>query len=200
CGLRRPSELIGKRAANLFPGALARQYEAWDKAVLETGRVQPNRLALASPMGVTGAWLLFSRAPVRNQAGSVVGVAAAARRLRPHDGELVTSHRLKVVVDHIRRRFAEPIRVEKLAQLAKISRSQLERDFIRLFGVTPREFLNKARIEHALSLMQTDAKIAEIAYRCGYTDQSAFSRRFRLAVGMSPRQYRALSGQAGRGA
>ena len=34
-----------------------------------------------------------------------------------------------------------------------------------------------------------EARIADIAYECGYTDHSAFSRQFKSYVGMSPTQY-----------
>jgi AraC-like DNA-binding protein len=34
-----------------------------------------------------------------------------------------------------------------------------------------------------------NTKIAEIAYECGYTDHSAFSRQFKAYAGMSPTEY-----------
>lgn len=42
-------------------------------------------------------------------------------------------------------------------------------------------------------MIESDAghSIAEIAYACGYTDHSAFSRQFKAHAGMSPVQYRA---------
>lgn len=191
CGVRRPADLIGRQAGDVFPASLARKYEAWDKAVLDTGRAQRNRLAVAAPSGVAPSWLLFSRLPVQSASGAVVGIAATARRLRPHDSAILTSHRLKAVVDRIQRRFTEPLNLERLAALARISPSQLERDFARLFGMTPQDFLTNVRMEHALALLDQDLSIAEIAYKCGYADQSAFTRRFRLTVGATPREYRA---------
>ncbi|GAM99027.1 transcriptional regulator of AraC family [alpha proteobacterium U9-1i] len=191
CGVRHPEELIGRHASDVFSAPLARKYEAWDKAVLDTGRAQRNRLAVAAPPGVAPSWLLFSRLPVHSATGAVVGVAATARRLRPHDSAILTSHRLKLVVDRIQRRFTEPLNLTKLAALARISPSQLERDFVRLFGMTPQDFLTNVRMEHALALLDQNLSIAEIAYRCGYADQSAFTRRFRLTIGATPREYRA---------
>ena len=35
-------------------------------------------------------------------------------------------------------------------------------------------------------------KITSIGQACGFTDQSAFTRKFKAEVGMAPRQYRAM--------
>jgi AraC-like DNA-binding protein len=39
-------------------------------------------------------------------------------------------------------------------------------------------------------LLETDEAIAVIALKCGYSDQSAFTRKFRETVGLSPLEYR----------
>jgi AraC family transcriptional regulator len=47
------------------------------------------------------------------------------------------------------------------------------------------------RITNALrQLRETDLTIAEIAAKCGFSDQSYFDRRFRQAFGKSPREWR----------
>jgi AraC family L-rhamnose operon transcriptional activator RhaR/AraC family L-rhamnose operon regulatory protein RhaS len=51
--------------------------------------------------------------------------------------------------------------------------------------------VTRVRIMDALrQLRETDLTIAEIAARCGFSDQSYFDRRFRQAFGRSPRQFR----------
>jgi transcriptional regulator GlxA family with amidase domain len=44
-------------------------------------------------------------------------------------------------------------------------------------------------------LRQTDRSIAAIALETGYSDQSAFTRQFRRATGLSPREYRNAQGR-----
>jgi AraC-like DNA-binding protein len=41
-------------------------------------------------------------------------------------------------------------------------------------------------------LRDTDAPIAAVAMECGYSDQSAFTRKFHQTVGVSPSEYRRL--------
>jgi AraC-like DNA-binding protein len=38
-------------------------------------------------------------------------------------------------------------------------------------------------------LLKTDKPIAAIAVKCGYSDQSAFTRKFCETVGLSPSEY-----------
>jgi len=95
-------------------------------------------------------------------------------------------------VECARVHFAEPLAVSSLADAADMSASQLERTSRRLLGLSPKQLIMRFRLEAALGLMATtDLPIAEIASRCGYYDQSAFSRHFRTTVGTSPATYRA---------
>lgn len=191
CGVKRPERLIGKTARDVFGEGLARRYEALDRQVLGSGQAIINKVDLSAGRGVAPTWLLFSRAPVKDADGEVVGVAATSRRLKAADPEHPTYPRLSAVAERIEQRLDEPLELGSLAAMAQLSKSQLERDFHALFGFTPRDYLQKCRIEKALSLLESEASVAEIAYACGYADHSAFSRRFRDLVGTSPRAYRA---------
>ncbi len=62
----------------------------------------------------------------------------------------------------------------------------------RILNLTPKQLIIKTRLEAATRLLAGERSIAEIAYACGYTDHSAFSRPFKVAVGLSPTDYREL--------
>ncbi len=67
--------------------------------------------------------------------------------------------------------------------------------FIRLFkqyqGITPNDFVLRARMEEAKHLLLFSGhSIARIADTLGYSDVSFFSRQFSKKVGMSPKQFR----------
>lgn len=81
CDVASPRELFGRRAGDLFGVELAGHYEALDRVILTSGRSLKNLLEPTSSLGGGRAWLLFSRVPVRDAAGGVVGVAATARLL-----------------------------------------------------------------------------------------------------------------------
>ncbi len=91
---------------------------------------------------------------------------------------------------YIRQHFARPILLEELTAIAGVSVAQLERHCKRIFQLTPRQMIHKARLGEASLLLLQDVSITEIALRCGYTDHSAFSRQFRALTGFTPTQFR----------
>lgn len=79
------------------------------------------------------------------------------------------------------------ISVENMAQFACLSRKQYERVFFNAVGMKPKEYSNVARFQKSLWLMQNDNRdFANIAYSCGYADQSHFIRECRRYSGTTP--------------
>lgn len=68
------------------------------------------------------------------------------------------------------------------------------RVFARIIGVTPHQYLVRARLRHAARLLaEHDRPITEIAYDVGFGDLSNFVRTFHRAAGVSPRAFRKLA-------
>jgi len=84
---------------------------------------------------------------------------------------------------------------ELLAQEVALSVSQLDRLFIRQFGLTPLQYLERRRLERAMELIRSaPSNIKEICYEVGFGSLAHFSRWFRLKTGVSPRQFRREGG------
>jgi len=67
----------------------------------------------------------------------------------------------------------------------------------RYYGTTPTEFVADVRLRRAATLLATSTRtVADIAYACGFTSASYFSRRFHEAHGASPRQFRVAARNA----
>lgn len=79
------------------------------------------------------------------------------------------------------------ISVENMAQFACLSRKQFERVFFNAVGMKPKEYSNVVRFQKSLWLMQNGNRdFADIAYSCGYADQSHFIRECRHYSGTTP--------------
>lgn len=79
------------------------------------------------------------------------------------------------------------ISVENMAQCACLSRKQFERVFFNAVGMKPKEYSGVARFQKSLWLMQNgNRNFADIAYSCGYADQSHFIRECRRYSGITP--------------
>lgn len=191
CGVEHPSDIYGKNLRDFFPRDIAERYEALDRWVLATGHASTHHFDLTISGKRQPVWAMFSRIPVKDEAGATVGVAAVAHRLIYAEGDHPLYRRISAVARHIRASPEEPLELDALATMAEVSKSQLQRDFLRLFGKTLRGFQHQIRTERAVQLLSQGMPVAEVAYACGYADHSAFSRRFREETGMSPSAYRA---------
>ncbi|MFA5688615.1 MAG: AraC family transcriptional regulator [Kiritimatiellales bacterium] len=84
-----------------------------------------------------------------------------------------------------------PIRIDDLARISGLERTYFSTLFKRTIGCSPKEFLNRRRIQHVLPLLKDPyIQIGEIAEHAGFDDPYYFSRFFKNNTGMSPTMYR----------
>ncbi|MGC1782569.1 MAG: AraC family transcriptional regulator, partial [Acidobacteriaceae bacterium] len=82
------------------------------------------------------------------------------------------------------------LRLSYLADECGLSVSHFSRSFKRSFGVPVHRYLIVRRVERAKILMRSSsAPLSEIALESGFSDQAAFSRKFRAIVGTSPMRW-----------
>jgi len=95
------------------------------------------------------------------------------------------------VREYVDARIAGPILVTDLSALIQRSEAHFSRAFKRTFGVSPHAFIIRRRVELAAQYMlESDVCLADIALRCGFTDQAHFCKRFRQATGERPGSWR----------
>jgi len=87
------------------------------------------------------------------------------------------------------------ISVDDLMTATGMSRSSLNRKMHELFNLSPKDFLQEARIKHACSLLkQTNLSVKEIAYSCGFSNPHYFANCFKSSTGHTPTEYRLQEG------
>jgi transcriptional regulator GlxA family with amidase domain len=87
--------------------------------------------------------------------------------------------------------------VERLAKHAGLSVRTLHRRCLDQLGTTPAKLLDKLRVEHARTLLQTSAVPAKtLASQCGFGSAARMRRAFARELGVGPRAYRMLFGAA----
>lgn len=190
CGFTCREELIGQTAEQVFPARFGPSYTAQDRRVLSSGQGLSDQLELHLYLGRQPIWCLTHKLALRNQQGAVIGLAGTSRDLQGSNSSHPAYSRVAAVDRYIREHFAQPIRLADLTAIAGLSVAQLERHCKRIFHLTPRQLIHKARLDEASRLLHLDLSITDVAQRCGYTDHSAFSRQFRALTGLSPTQYR----------
>lgn len=99
--------------------------------------------------------------------------------------------RIRAVQAYLDRHFAEQLSLPRLAAIGSLSVRQLNDLFRTALGMTPHQYLVETRMQQAWQLLaESDLQIGQVANRVGYTNQAAFSDRFRRHFGRSPRYFR----------
>jgi AraC-like DNA-binding protein len=191
CGRRDKSELIGRKADEVFPAPLGRSYREQDEEVLDRGHAIRDQLELHFyPTGQCG-WCITNKLPLRGHDGGVVGLYGVSKDLQGPNERSEQFAQMAEAVRRIRTQYDQALHVRDLARRAGLSVYQFEQRIRRIFHISAGQLIQKTRLEAAVELLTgTDEAIAAISMRCGYSDQSAFTRKFREAVGLSPSEYR----------
>lgn len=187
------SELIGKSVDDFFPPDLAAAYRAEDQALMQSGRPRKNQLEVITDVDGRRDWFLSTRVLHREDGADDVIVAVSTQTgLGSRGGALGEGLRTALDVaasgDHPR------LRVSDLAAAAGLSTDQLERAMRRVLGVSPKQHLMALRLDRAVTLLvTTDGSLSDIAAACDYYDQSQFTKYFKDAFGVTPRQFRSAA-------
>ena len=72
-----------------------------------------------------------------------------------------------------------------------MSRSSFAERFNALVGKTPMEFLSEWRMQLARRWLEQDRlAVVDVAERCGYLSEAAFSKAFKRITGVGPGEFR----------
>ena len=97
-------------------------------------------------------------------------------------------HRVARSIDWLKLNYAEPLRVDDLAGLVKMSSSRFHHHFRQLTAMSPLQFQKHLRLNEARRLMLTENMDAGgAAYQVGYESASQFSREYSRQFGVPPR-------------
>lgn len=83
------------------------------------------------------------------------------------------------------------VEVDTLALRACLSRKQYERMFQECVGTSPKQFMRVVRFQHSLHFrrMNSQLRLTDLAYECGFFDQSHMINEYRDLSGKTPSQY-----------
>ena len=86
--------------------------------------------------------------------------------------------------------FHYNIPIEQFAELSGRSLSAFKRDFVKMFGAPPRQWLQDRRLLEARHILITkEAKLSAIYLDLGFESLAHFSRSFKKKFGITPSEY-----------
>jgi AraC-like DNA-binding protein len=99
------------------------------------------------------------------------------------------AQRIARAIQLIKARFAEPLRIEALAEAVHMSVSSLHHHFKAVTAMSPLQYQKQIRLHEARKLMLLEGSdAASAAHRVGYESASQFSREYRRLFGAPPRK------------
>ena len=97
--------------------------------------------------------------------------------------------RLDGVVDWNERARSAKYCATKLASLCAVSRRQLNRYFLKRFGISSKPWLRNQQRTDAIIWLRCGALVKEVSEHLGFSTSSSFARAFLEWFGVSPREY-----------
>lgn len=108
----------------------------------------------------------------------------------PKDPALDYVHR---AIGYMKTNLARKVTADEVAASAGLSKFHFLREFKRITGQTMTHYLNTIRCEYAKNLLESGQyNVKEVAYLCGFTNNSYFSSVFLKYTGLLPSQVQPL--------
>lgn len=176
------------------------------RAVPARDQFHRMRFAFSDPLGVALtrqvlAELYAPETPERNVYVSTLVDALKAHMLRgPADANATafptsdfSAYRIHHVMNAVLTHPEEEHTVESLAAEVGLTPSHFCRVFKRATGLSPHQYVMKARLERAQEMLSsTELTVAQISEALGFGSQSHFTRAFRSFAGQTPSAWRQL--------
>lgn len=122
---------------------------------------------------------------------------AAPQRLRPEPRPgtvLVHREAVETVLTRLRDHPEAPLRLDEMAELARMSRFHFNHRFRQITGLTPRQFQTALRLQASLRLLLGSRRsITDICFEVGYESLGSFITRFTTTFGVAPQRLRGLA-------
>ena len=177
----------------------------------EIGIKQPSNLELRGSIEpedefLTGLLRAFRKEVLKPEIGSRLLIDSLSQALAVYlirrctnrqltNGQplIIPKWRIRRAQDIIRENLNNGISLKEIVDAAgDVSPYHFSRLFKQATGFSPYQFLIECRVLAAQQLLraQRELSLGEIAFRCGFADQSSFTRCFRQRTGLTPKQYR----------
>ena len=102
-----------------------------------------------------------------------------------------TDKKFDEILRYIDDNYCLSVTTEEIAKKFSYNKSYFCRMFKSKMQLSPVDYINLRRIEHAQELIrQNELSLSEIAMQCGYNSDTYFSTSFKKVVGISPKKWR----------
>lgn len=189
-GANSKDDIIGKDDYQYFTQYLSDLYIKEDKTVFK-GEPYQNRRWLVPQKKSYVAWCLASKWPIYSKTNKVIGLCCTLSHFSKADSRYQEHAGMPHVVEYIETHFSNEISIDALAKIARLSVSQFNRNFKKIFQIAPSEYITHTRLNSARhDLINTRKSVTQISNENGFYDSSYFAKQFKKQFHCSPGDYR----------
>lgn len=183
--------VIGRTGSEFYPKGIADAFHADDQIVMQGGTPIHERVELLLDAEGGVSWFCTTKLPLYGIDGRVVGLKGITRKLGKASHRLHPFNKMMPALDIICNEYSSEIDLNHLARECYLSPSQFRRNFRKLLGKSPLQFILNVRLQAAANLLTNSRlSVTEIALKCGFNESNYFTRQFRQHIGINPSEYR----------
>ena len=164
-----------------------------DPPILRKGQFSEAAYGVFERMGqLKDTDLAYKQNALAGYANALLGELLSHMNLKDRN---VDDGLLQQLILYILENYTREITLEDVAQELSYSKFYISRVVSNTFGCNFRTLINTYRVSMAQNLLVSSAKsISEVAYECGFKNQSSFNRIFLTHSGITPSDYRKKMG------
>lgn len=195
--------LLDGRRATTHWDAVERLADAYPQVTVEPDAIYVKDGNIYTSAGVT-AGMDLALALVEEDLGRQTALAVARQLVmflkRPGgqsqfssrlQAQAIEGSRLAPLLSWLAENYCQALNVEEMASRAAMSKRTFCRVFVAETGVTPALYLERLRLEHAVSLLEASRiSLGAAAQECGFSGDEQLRRAFRRHRGITPQEYR----------
>jgi AraC family transcriptional regulator of adaptative response/methylated-DNA-[protein]-cysteine methyltransferase len=100
------------------------------------------------------------------------------------------AERIQAICRYIESHSDDPLKLDELAQRSNLSPFHFQRSFKAIVGVTPKQFVEAARVKKLKGSLRSSKNVTDAVYEAGFGSSSRVYERADTRLGMTPNQYR----------
>jgi AraC-like DNA-binding protein len=182
------STVLGRKTTDFFDDEIVRRYDRLD-AEISSGRTIIDRFDFTRTPDGSAGWYLYARSRMEQAGGQFVRGISFPLPDYAHSDRIYT--RLARATDVIAATLDEALDFQSLATDLECSIAQLDRDFKRVLGQSPKRYRSRLRVQRAIDAIRAGQSLTEAAHESGFSEHSALSRAFKDITGLTPKGFRA---------
>lgn len=170
-----------------------RQMLRQPEAIMDLESISVARRVVAEVRAGEPGWRLVVQ-------GLLMELLGRMARARTDSFSRTTPRWLRGVKERLDSDWAAHVSLAELATMASVHPVYLARRFRDSYGCSIGEYVRRGQMRAAEELLvSSQLDLREVALRCGFADQSHFSKAFRRSLGVSPGLYRRVYRAPGNG-